>query len=111
MSNEAGTGELLAIPLFGLIVSLLIFWVARSTTKLSMIQKYHRSITVSSANGFIKISVFIVIIIINLLCIVSSIRGNVSMILTNIEVLKPIFVDLSQTGCEDSWYHGPVCSW
>ena len=88
MSNEAGTGELLAIPLVGLIVSLLIFWVARYTTNISMIKKYHRSITESSANGFIKTSVFIVIIITYLSVIVVSIIGNVSMILINVEVLK-----------------------
>ena len=112
LRNEAGTGELLAIPLVGLISSLLIFWLVRSTTRLSMIKKYHRTITESSANGFINISVFIVIIIIYLFFIVNSIMGNVSTILTNALVLKPIFLGFSQPVCKASWCpRRRMCSW
>jgi hypothetical protein len=108
LRNEAGTGDLLVMPLFGLVTSLLIFQVARYTTKLSMIKKYQRSITESYANGYLNISMFIAIIIIYLLVIVGSIIGNVSIVSTSIVVLKPIFVDLSQPGCRESWYSGTV---
>ena len=78
MSNEAGTGELLAIPLFGFVCSLFVFWVIRSKLKLSMIQNYRNTITESSANGKINILVLLVLFLFIALCIASSMSRNVS---------------------------------
>ena len=80
MRNKAGTGELLAIPIFCFIMSLLFFWVIRSQRNLSLIQKYHKSITESSANGLTNLSVFMAVFIINLLIFVSGIFREVSII-------------------------------
>ena len=78
MKNEGGTSELLAIPIIGFVISLLVYWVIRSQTNLSMIQKYHKSVTESSANGLTNLSVFMAMIIIYLLVIVGNISKNVS---------------------------------
>ena len=78
MKNEAGTSKLLAIPIICFVISLLVYWVIRSQTNLSMIQRYHKSVTESSANGLTNLSVFMAMIIIYLLVIVGKISKNVS---------------------------------
>ena len=78
LKNEAGTGDLLAIPLFSLIGTLLLLWLVKSRSKLSMIKKYQRNITESNANGCISYYALIFLSILDLVFIVGSIGGKVS---------------------------------
>ena len=79
LKNEAGTGDLLAITLFSLIGTLILLWLIKSRSKLSMIKKYQRNITESNANGYIIYYACIFLIIVFLIFIVGSIRGKVRM--------------------------------
>ena len=76
--NEDGTGELLSIHIICFSISLLVYWVARSNNKLSMIKKYQKSLTESSANGMTNLSVLMGMIIIYLLLMVSLLGLDVS---------------------------------
>ena len=78
MRNEGGTGDLLHIHLLFFGISLFVYFVTRSQTKLSLIKKYHKSLTESSANGLTNLSVFMGMIIIDLIFIVSRISRDVS---------------------------------
>ena len=75
--NEAGTGDLLAVHLFSLSILLLLLWFTKSRSKLSMIKKYHSNVTESSANGYISYYALILLILVDCIFIVGSIRGKV----------------------------------
>ena len=62
----------------GFSISLLVFWVVRSKSKLSMIKKYQISVTESSANGLTNLSVFMAMVILHSIFIVALLNKNVS---------------------------------
>ena len=61
----------------GYLISLLVFCVVRSKSK-SMIKRYQRSVTESSANGLTNLSVFMAMIILHSIFIAVLIKQNVS---------------------------------
>ena len=81
LKNESGTGDLLAIPLFTLIGILLLLWLIKSRSKLSMIKRYQSNSTESNANGYISYYAFLFLITLDLVFIVGSIRGKVNILL------------------------------
>ena len=104
LKNEAGTGDLLAIPLFSLIALLLLLWLLKSKSNLSMIKKYQRSITESNVNGYISYYALIILIIVFLIFIVSSISGKVSIYRNLVRKYAFFFVDFWQPEGGESWY-------
>ena len=78
LKNETGTGNLLVIPLFGLVISFIIFWVIRSQPNISMIKAYQSGVTDSSANGLTNLSVFMAMVIVFLMLEVTFISRYVS---------------------------------
>jgi hypothetical protein len=59
-----GTGVVLyAIPLFIFVSSLGIYWIARSKKGMSTIQRIHKSVTESSANGLSNLSLVMAMVI------------------------------------------------
>ena len=51
MFDKGGTGDLLAYPLLGLLISFFTLTIIRRQSKQSLIQKYHEGVTESTATG------------------------------------------------------------
>ena len=78
MSNQSGTGGLLLIPILGLVISTIVYWVVKTRKKVSMIQNYHNSVTESAANGKTNFLVFAAMVMAFLFAICTSIARTVS---------------------------------
>ena len=78
MSNQSGTGALLLIPLLGLGISTIVHWAVTTRKKVTMIQKYHNSVTESAANGKSNFLVFAAMVMVFLVSIGTSIARTVS---------------------------------
>ena len=76
-----GTGELLVIPLFIFASSLLVFWIARSKNGMSTIQRIHKSVTESSANGLTNVSLMMTVVIIYLILFVGKVNRSIGILL------------------------------
>ena len=76
--NTAGTGDLLAFPLLGLLISALLCWVLKFRSKRTLIVQYQRSVSESTANGRVNMSATVAICMVGLLCAVGSIINTVS---------------------------------
>jgi hypothetical protein len=77
--NMGGTGELLVIPLFIFASSLLVFWIARSKNGMSTIQRIHKSVTESSANGLTNLSLIMTVVIIYLILFVGKVNRSIGL--------------------------------
>ena len=72
-----GTGETLLLPLLCVTTSILLFWLIRSRTMLSMIQNYHHSLAESSANWMSNLSVLMMLVLIYIIGVLASLSGKV----------------------------------
>ena len=78
--NTGGTGDLLAFPLLGLLISALLCWALKFGSKQTLIVQYQRSVTESTANGRINMSATVVICLVGLSFVVGSIINTVSIL-------------------------------
>ena len=78
MSNQSGTGGLLLIPILGLVISTIVYWVVKTRKKVTMIQNYHNSVTESAANGKTNFLVFAAMVMAFLFAIFMSVGRTVS---------------------------------
>ena len=76
--NQAGTGDLLAYPLFCLLITAIIYKLARSHATPSLLQQYQNTATESTANGKISFFASLAIFLLVLAFIIGSIIKSVS---------------------------------
>ena len=76
----AGTGDLLAFPIVGLLISSLLCWALKFGSKRKLIVQYQISVAESTANGRINMSATIAICLVGLSFAVGSIINTVSIL-------------------------------
>ena len=84
ITNKEGTGDLLAYPLFGLLITEVICKVAKVHRKPSLIQQYQNTAAESTANGKITKSTSVAIAAVISIGGIGSIIQNVS---TSLDIL------------------------
>ena len=66
----------MVIPLVIYGSSVLLYWLSRSKTKVSMIERIRKSVTESSANGLTNLSLFMAVIFVFMIVFSSKMTGN-----------------------------------
>ena len=82
--NTTGTGDLLAFPLLGLLISSLLCLVLKVRSKRTLIMQYQSIVSESTANGRVNMSTMLAILMVILSVLVGSVIATVRVLHTMI---------------------------
>jgi hypothetical protein len=82
--NTAGTGDLLAFPFLGLLISSLLCLVLKFGSKRTLIMQYQRIVSESTANGRVNMSAIVTISMLSLSFVLGSVITTVRVLHTMI---------------------------
>ena len=85
--NTTGTGDLLAFPLLGLLISSLLCLVLKFRSKRTLIMQHQTIVSESTANGRINMSAFMAIFMVSLCYVVGSVITTVRVLHTMISYI------------------------